>query len=435
MFSKFSKFISNIFWLSFEKIFKMFLSFFLFVLIARVFGPSIFGTYNYVLSIVFLFGVISSLGLKGVVIEDMLNFPNKIKETINVTSILLFISGLIAYWLCILYIYIYRANDGTSILLMFILGSSLLFKFSDIVLYYYESQVNSKIIVISQLISFIILFFFKLLVLIFYKSIFVVGFLFSLEVVFNFLIFHFLLRKKGFTFFSFDFNFIKTKYLIRKSFPLIISSFAVIIYLKIDQIMLGEMLGDYEVGIYSVAVKVSDFFYFIPSAIVSSYFPILNSSSRSSNMKVYSILRNLYRLLIIPCICISLFISFFSSIFLNYFFGESYQESVTVLIIHIWGLIFASFGMATSKYFLVKDLLFLNSFRSVLGAVLNILLNLFFIPKFNVLGAAISTLITQIFINFILDIFNSKTRFLFYIKLQVLNPYNYFNYFKLWKRI
>ena len=65
----------------------------------------------------------------------------------------------------------------------------------------------------------------------------------------------------------------KAKRLLSESWPLILSGVALMLYMRIDQIMIGNMINDSAVGVYSVAVKMAEVWYFVPAAVVSSLFP------------------------------------------------------------------------------------------------------------------------------------------------------------------
>jgi len=98
--------------------------------------------------------------------------------------------------------------------------------------------------------------------------------------------------------------------------------------------MIKEMLGDYEVGIYSAAVRLSEVVYFIPVIISASIFPaILNAKKVSSTLYVKRF-RQLYAFMIWLAISIALATSLLGEFVVSMLYGSAYVEAAQVLIIH-----------------------------------------------------------------------------------------------------
>ena len=88
------------------------------------------------------------------------------------------------------------------------------------------------------------------------------------------------------------------KQLLKDSWPLIFSAIVVMIYMRIDQIIIKEMLGEYEVGIYSAAVRLSEGCYFIPMLITASLFPAILNGKKQSEELYKQRLQHLYTLMV-----------------------------------------------------------------------------------------------------------------------------------------
>jgi PST family polysaccharide transporter len=98
-------------------------------------------------------------------------------------------------------------------------------------------------------------------------------------------------------------------------------------------------------------------------------------------------------------------------------FSNDYLESAKVLSLHIWALGFVSTGIATSPYFIAERLTRLSMYKALIGAVINILLNLILIPSYGVLGAAITTVISYAISGFFIHSIFLDSRKIF--KLQI----------------
>ena len=216
------------------------------------------------------------------------------------------------------------------------------------------------------------------------------------------------------------FDSVTAKQMLRNSWPLIFSGLVVMIYMRIDQIMIKEMLGEREVGLYSAAVRISEMWYFIPVIITNSIFPsIVNAKNVSEEL--YKIrLQRLYTLMVWAAIAIALPMTFVSEWLVTLLYGEAYREAGPVLMIHIWTGVFVSLGVASGAWLINQNLQLFAFYRTFIGAVINVILNLFLIPIYGMIGAAIATVIAQVMAALVFDVFTNKTRVTFVMKLKTL---------------
>lgn len=213
------------------------------------------------------------------------------------------------------------------------------------------------------------------------------------------------------------------KSLVKESWPLILSGVTIMIYMRIDQIMLGEMVGNQAVGIYSAATRISEIWYFIPMAVVSSVSPAIFAAKQNSETLYVKRIKQLLRLMVLISLVIALPMSFLSGTIITILFGNGYAEAGQVLAIHIWASLFVFMGVATSPWFIAEGLTHLSLRRTLMGAITNVVLNLFLIPAYAGIGAAIATVISQAFASFFSNLTHAKTRNLFLIQLQSLLIY------------
>jgi PST family polysaccharide transporter len=213
----------------------------------------------------------------------------------------------------------------------------------------------------------------------------------------------------------------RTKTLLHDSWPLIISSTAIMVYVKIDQIMLGQMIGDEAVGIYSAAVRISEAWYFIPMGIVASVFPTIVEAKNRSETEYYAHLQKLYNLMTLISIAVAIPMTFLSTPLVVMLFGDAYIEAGAVLAIHIWASVPVFLGVASGTWFLAENRLILRLQRSVIGAITNVILNLALIPNYGVIGAAVATIISYSLADIFLDFLQKKTRHMFFMKIYSFN--------------
>lgn len=402
----------NFSWLVFDKFARASLNFLLFIFLARYLGPTEFGILNYLLALVFLFTSISSLGINPVLTNTLIK--NKRKNNNNIISnsyILRFFSSLFGYLIFILFI-IFLHGKNFYLNYSIIIGLSIIVKSYEVLFSYFESKSLSKYIVISQTISLVIVF--SLTVFFLYleldlKYIYYCFLVDSLIILVLINIFFFTKERN----FLFSLDFKKIYKIICKSFPVLLSIVSVVIYMRIDQVMINLLLSESDVGIYSVSVRIVEMFHFIPKIIMVSYLPIL-LISKNYNFELIKINSLLFKLSIL----VIFFIIILSKYITPILFGEIYTESALTTILLSLSLIFVFIGVVNEHWYISKNLQKYYAFNVFIGAITNIILNYFFIPSFGISGAAYSTILTYLFIIFLFDIFNKKTRVLLKMKYK-----------------
>jgi polysaccharide transporter, PST family len=212
--------------------------------------------------------------------------------------------------------------------------------------------------------------------------------------------------------------------LLRESWPLILSGFSIIIYMRVDQIMLGQMVGDQMVGIYSAATRVSEVWYFVPGAIASSVAPGIYAAKKAGDEALYyRRIGQSLQVLALIAILIAVPMTFVSGPIITGLFGNEYAAAGPILAIHIWAALFVFTGIGTSTWFIAEGLTHLSFQRTLIGAVINICLNFGLIPAYGGVGAAIATVISQAFASFLSNAFHPKAKKIFRVQLRSFLPF------------
>jgi PST family polysaccharide transporter len=185
--------------------------------------------------------------------------------------------------------------------------------------------------------------------------------------------------------------------------------------------MLGQMLGDEAVGIYSAATRISEVWYFIPIIIVASVFPAILEAKKQSETLYHQRLQRLYDLMVWLSVAVALPMTFLAGPIVVLLYGPAYAEAGTVLAIHIWASVFVFLGVASGQWFIAENRQILSFQRTLMGAVANVLLNLIFIPKFGPVGAAVATVMAYSIAAFLFDAVTKETRAMFVMKVRSMN--------------
>lgn len=394
------KIFTNAGWLSGDKVLRMGVGLIVSVWVARYLGPEQFGLMTYAMAIVALFVAVAGLGLNNIVVRDLVNEPGNANSTLGTTFFLQLIGGLLAYVLAIIAINLSRPDDGLAKLIVVVLGFALVFKSTDVVKYWFESQVQSKYVVWIGNSIFLVLAAVKIGLILMHASLmafiwvaFVEGLMIAVGLI-GLYVWH-----VG-NLWAWRFDVLRANRLLKESWPLLLSGLAIMVYMRIDQIMLGHMLGDDAVGIYSAAVRISEAWYFIPMAIVASVFPSIIAAKKQSETLYHERLQKLYDLMVILALVVAVPMTFFSGGMITLLFGAAYSQAGIVLAIYVWAGVFVFLGVASSKWLLLGGYQKVMLYRTLFGALINILANWLLIPLLGIRGAALATVISYFIATF-----------------------------------
>jgi PST family polysaccharide transporter len=209
--------------------------------------------------------------------------------------------------------------------------------------------------------------------------------------------------------------------LLQLGWPVIFSGLAIMVYMRLDVVMLKMMQGDFAVGIYAAATRVSEVWYFIPTAIVSSVSPAIMKAKNDPEL-FYRRLRKLFSLMTLSAFVIGSIVALASRTIIHVLYSNGYSGAAPVLAIHVWASVFVFLGVAQSPWDISTNLLRLSLGRTVAGAVINIVLNFFLIPRFAAVGAAIATVVAYAVSAVFANALSAQTRPIFFMQVQSLYP-------------
>lgn len=414
--------LNNMSWLLFDKLFRMGGGLLIGILVAKYLGPSDFGLFNYSFSFVWLFSHIVTLGTDEIILKDLISFPQLKNKILGTGLALKIIGGLLAFLLIfVATFFLIKSKDDNFILLTLIISLSMVLKNVGVIRLLFESTLNSKYNVLAENFAFIGVSLLRIYLVSIKADIISFGYALTFEVLIcSFFLIYFYIKREGkLREFVFDKNIAKE--MLHNSWPLILSGVSVMIYVKSDQFLLGLMSGNYEAGIYSVAARISEIWYFLPVAIVASFYPKIVEAKIESVELYESRVKFLMRVLIYFSIIIAVAMTFLSKYIVLLLFGNEYIASSLPLAIHIWVGIFVFIGIASSKILVLENVQKIYLIQTTLGAITNVLLNIYLIPSYGAIGSSIATLFSYGF-SFIVWFFSPKCRNLGLIVLQSLFP-------------
>lgn len=421
------KYAKNTSWLMGEKILRMFMGLFVGIWVARYLGPEQFGLLSYAQSFVFLFTAIATLGLDGIVVRELVRDGSR-RDVLLGTSFALKLVGSL-FILPFLWIAVqFTSNDGYTNAIIFITALATIFQSFNVIDFYYQSTVMSKYVALANTVCLMLSSLMKIILIINHAPLIAFAWMavFDSVVLAVGLVYFYLIKTKH-KLMSWRFDFGVAKNLLLQSFPLAIGSLSAFIYMEIDQVMLGLYSNDMQlVGNYAIAVKLSTLWYFIVTSITSSLAPQFTKLYHSDLDLFYERLQKVYDFVVKIAIIIIFAVFIFSDKIIYLLYGDKYMDSTDVLKIYVWSTFFVFLSNVSWLYYINRGLQKIASYRLIVGAVLNILLNIIFIPLYSLKGAAIATVISYAVSSYFMNLAYKETRTNFFIQSKaILNIFRF----------
>lgn len=402
-----------------DKIAAMGIGFLVTVLLARYLGPENFGVYSYAISLTALFAAAGHMGLSGLVVREIVKKPNERSLILGTTFCLKLFGMALGYVMLLIYTLIFEGAGSIESMVLAIAGAALLFKPFDVVDFWFQAFVQARYIAMARLSALLISSAAKIGLVLFGFGVAYLVAANVLQTIIAAVVLVYLYKlKTTFKLFHWSVSWHKAKELFAQGWVIYLGSIFAIIYLKVDQVMLRWLLGPESVGLYAVAAQLSEAWYFVPTAIVASFFPTLIKLREENEALFYQRLQQLFDFLFVLALVVAIAVTFFSRIFIEFFFGTTYIGSASVLVIHIWTALFIFMRAAFSKWILIENELIFSLITQGTGALLNVMLNLWLIPIYGVKGAAAATLISYSFASFFSLVIYKRTRPVFMMMLN-----------------
>ncbi|KJH79691.1 flippase [Pseudomonas sp. KSR10] len=427
IFDKLKLYFFNASWMMAERLLNIGVGFVMAIVLARYLGPEQFGILAYAISMTAIFASAGHMGLAGLVVREVVKQPAAVPETLG-TTFMLKLSGMtLGFLLILIYASLFEKVGGTEFWMLLIVASAIFFQTFDVVEYWFQSQVQAKYPAIAKSSAILLSAGLKLLMVV--SGAGVVAFAFAHTAQFVMAALILALLYKGTTrvsLMSWKASFARARELLSQGWIIYLGSIFAVVYMKIDQVMLKWMVGAEEVGVYAVAAQLSEAWYFLPTAIVASFFPKLIKLHEADPARFNQRFQQLFDLLFILAIAVALLVSLVAGPLISLLFGAEYQNSASILTIHIWAGVFIFMRAAFSRWILIEGALMFSLITQGLGALANVGLNALLIPHYGGEGAAMATLISYAVASYAALLVHSKTRPVFLMMTKsMVSPIRY----------
>lgn len=403
-----NKNIKNAGWLIVGKVIQMGINFFIGILTARYLGPGNYGLINYAAAYSVFFFSICTLGINFIIVKEFVDNPFEEGKILGTSLILRGLSSIFSAIVIIGISFILDSNEPITKTVVILYTFSLIFQIFDMFNYWFQSRLQAKYTAIASLIAYSITAIYKIVLLITGQPVTLFALSMSIDYISIALILFYFYKKEGGGKLSFSLKY--GKLLLKKSYHFILPGLMVAIYGQTDKMMLKHMINEAEIGYYATAVSLCSVWCFILSAIIDSMSPTIMKLYQEDEKNFIKYNKILYFIVFYISIIVSIIFTIFGKLIIQILFGEVYLPTVAPLRIITWYTAFSYLGVARNAWVVCKDKQRYLKYLYCSSAILNVILNLIFIPKYGAVGAAFASLISQISTVIIVPFFIKELR-------------------------
>lgn len=413
------KALKNIAWAICGKVFSLISVLVVGIIVARYLGKEQYGIMNYVISIVAIFQVFADFGLDLIQVREESKNPHlrdKIIGTVFFLKLFFATLTLLAIFITV-WFFIEDASVQRYIMiyaLSIILNTTWVSRnhFTSIVWneYVVKTEISRNLIGMLIKVGMVMLhlpLFWFICSLLFDSLLLATGYIVSYV-------------KKIDTIRKWSFDKTLAIYMIKQAFPLLLSGAAIIVYNRIDQVMVADMIDNSHLGVYSVAIRFTELLVFVPTIIAQTISPMLVEKRKEDMARYEECSRIFVNVTVSLSIILAVATSLLSYPIVYITFGQTYIGAASVLSILAFKVIGDALSQTSGQLMIIEGIQKYAPVRNIIGCVTCIILNLILIKHYGIHGAAYTALIT-IFVsgtlaNFLIPSYNG----IFYKQLKAI---------------
>lgn len=373
--------------------------------IAKHLAPQGYGELSFVIAITGIIAAIAKLGMDAIVIQDLVRWPNRVRQTLGLAMLIRLVAalGVGVVSAAILSAVGYQGKSTPTILSVVLVAAPVM-QSMEITAFYYQAKTQYRLPAIVGALQAIVSAGTRVLA---------VNCDASIEVFVLLLLFDGLLIAAGYAWLVRG-NILVPRLttqtirrmtrLVGRSRHLWLSAVVTIAYMRIDQLIVARYLGIAELGQYAAAVRLSELFNVVSGILCASMYPRLIKAKKESTKNYESVLIRFYGLVIWPAIAWSLIMYAAAPQLILVLYGQEYETASDILRIHACSSVFVAILLASGRVFVVENRSEWVSRRSIVALLLGLVLNVALLPTFGAVGAALSALFVFAIAGFFIDL-------------------------------
>ena len=415
-----NRIVHNAKWIIGCKIMQSLVQFFVGILSVRYLGPSNYGLIDYAASIVAVFAPMMELGLCNTLVQEFVVSREKEGQIIGTHLTM----NLLASVACIIGVTSFAAvanpGDAVTIQVCVLYSTSLFFRAIEMLQYWFQANLLSKYSSVAMLCSYLVVSAYKIYLLVSGKSVFWFALSHAVEYGVTGLLLLFAYHKVGTQKLSVSVSLMKEMF--AKSKFYIIASLMGVAFNRVGNIFLKQFFGDTENGYYAAAFTCTCITVFVFHAIIDTARPVVLESKKESQEAFEKNVSSVYGIVTWLSLAQSIFFTIFAKLIIKILYGEAFLPAIPVLQILVWNTAFSYMGYVRNIWILGEEKHSCLWIINLGGAIASLVLNLLLIPAWGACGAAVASVLVQLFTNVMMGYILKPIRRNNALLLRGMNP-------------
>ena len=389
---------SNVLWALIGRFSTLFGQLIAGIVAARIIGPTSFGTLSYIISFITIFSVLASFGLDQIEIRELTScnnaFNRKRENELSTLLLLRLILGSCSYLLLILTLFLFQITEFRSLLLLY--GLILFFQSCNPLRNYFTAVLENKYVVISELFRNIFGTALKISLVFLHAPLW----LLIAAYAFDYLLLaagYWQVYHKRISGLSFHFDTGRAWHYLKEAFPLLLSSAVIIVYQKIDQVIIHSLMNDAAVGNFAIACKIVEVASIFPIIMSQTVVPALVKSKETSREQYLRASQKMMDLTVWSSVLVAMLVCAMAKPAIYICFGSQYLSATPALQIMAWKVPAMALSAFSGYLIIIDQLQKYAILRNIAGCVICLALNCLLIPHYGINGSATASLMTMFF--------------------------------------
>ncbi len=398
-------------------------SFFLLVFLARYLGELDFGKYGFAIAFTGIFNILAIFGIDPFIVREIARDKELLKSYITNIAYIKLITCLISFTSIFIIINLTNYPEETKYLVyligIYVILISYARTFRSVFQAFEKLEYEAIIMMLEKLLLFILIclfFFYKTL------NLYLIGYIYVFVGLVVIIISYFItIRKISILKSKIDFSLWKKILLL--SSPFVINLFFAFLFFRIDSVMLSFLKGDYSVGIYTSAYGPLLHLSIAISVFLSPIYPVMSRFYKFSKISLMVLTRYCCKYFIILAFPIVILLLFIPDKIVFLLYGNQYQNSIQVIRLLSLFIPFRFISSITGTFLTSTDNQNNRTKSIVLCSIFNIFLNILLIPKFDYIGAAFATVVSEILLYIIYFYYMKKSNIVVKFHGHFIKPF------------
>ncbi len=407
-------------WLLGDRILRAAASFVVGALVARYLGPERFGHFAYVLALMAFFQAVAPLGADGIAVAAVARHPESAGRVLGSLVRMRLLCGLVCWPTAVAVMALLSPHDSEAIAMTVMVGSVLVLQACDTIDLWFQSQGENRRTVKAKIVAFAVTSGFKVVLVMAGAPLWAFAGAFALD--FALAAAALVVAYRGLpTPGGWRFDPSEARDLLVQTWPFLLSALSIVVYVRIDQIMLQQLRGSHEAGIYAAALPLSQIWQMIPVTLALSLAPMIARRKAAGEAAYEVALLHIFRLFAAISIGVAGVTYLAAPILIPLIYGPVYSPSIAVLRIHVFTNVFVALGVAQGLWIINERKGWMILVKTLAGATIAVVGNLIAIPMWGAVGAACVAVIAQAVASVFSNVFFARRIFLMQLGISPWN--------------